>query len=50
MRMMVVCVPSLCGCCSDFTVCCDDDLRFPLSAARWRSCWTAKSSELFCRL
>jgi hypothetical protein len=27
---------------STFTVCCDEDLRFPASSARWRSCWTAK--------
>jgi hypothetical protein len=46
MRMMVVELPS--GAlppCSTFTVCCDEDLRFPASIARERSCCTAKSSE-----
>jgi hypothetical protein len=49
MRMMVVVVPSLAAPpCSTFTVCCDEDLRFPASIARERSCCTAKSSESFC--
>jgi hypothetical protein len=49
MRMMVVVVPSVAAPpCSTFTVCCEDDLRFPASIARERSCWTAKSSESFC--
>jgi hypothetical protein len=44
--MMVVVVPS--GAvppCSTFTVCCEEDLRFPASIARVRSCCTAKRSE-----
>src|SRR6185503_16359930 len=46
MRMMVVEAPSAAAPpCSTFTVCCDEDLRFPASIARWRSCCTAKSSE-----
>jgi len=46
MRMMVVVVPSAAGALvSVFTVCCDDDLRFPASIARCLSCCTAKSTE-----
>jgi len=48
MRMMVVEVPSAAAPpCSTFTVCWDEDLRFPDSIARCRSCCTAKSSDSF---
>jgi hypothetical protein len=47
MRMIVVVVEGSppAGACSTFTVCCDEDLRFPASIARARSCCTAKSTE-----
>jgi hypothetical protein len=49
--MMVVASPEpslLAGAGSTFTVCCEEDLRFPASIARARICCTAKNTESFC--